>query len=81
MRRVRKTIEMLEVGYNEISVILGESDYDFWHFISPQDVNFFPIDKNGNSINGKLSVGTVIEFDAPDTKTRRLYNVEIVVNE
>jgi len=75
-KKITQTIKSISYSYNSIEVSLSGMNYA--HFIHPKDVNWFPINKDGNSIKGTLSVGSTIVFDANiSPKTRNLYDVEI----
>jgi len=76
MKRTTAQINHLSISFNQIEVSLSGMDYSL--FINSEDVNFFPINKLGNSVKGQLQVGTTIEFDYEiNSKTRNLKNVEI----
>jgi len=76
MKRTTAIINHIAISFNQIEVSLSGLDYS--HYINSEDVNWFPINNQGNSIKGQLQVGTTIEFDSEiNNKTRNLKNVEI----
>ena len=78
MKTIRATIHSISVHSNQIEVSLSGRKYT--HIADIADVNWFPADKNGNSVKGTLSVGTEIEFDGDiNPKTRSLKNVSIIL--
>ena len=78
MKTIKATIQSISVHSNQIELSLSGMNY--LHFADTADINWFPADKNGNSVKGTLSVGTEIEFDGDiNPKTRSLKNVSIIL--
>ena len=76
MKRRNGTITNLSLHNNEL--IVDMQGYFFRYFIKRTQVNWYPLDKDGNSIKGVITAGTVIEFDDEiNPKTRNLQNVII----
>lgn len=69
-------VNSVSFSFNRIIVELSGMDY--LYFIDPKQVDWFPIDKDGNTYKTELNVGSSIEFDLISNATRNLINVKIV---
>lgn len=73
---MKAKIKSIGFSFNSIEVSLSNINYT--HFINPNDVEWFSIDKNNRSIQHSLNVGSEIDFEIESQKTRNLKNVKFV---
>lgn len=71
---MKTTIQSISFSFNHIEVSLSGINYT--HFINPNNIDWFSIGENNQSIQHKLEIGSVIEFDITSSKTRNLENVK-----